>query len=126
MINYTSDAGDIVIGARWPVEGNLTIALTQAGGWAAGAASRIWRLHVSSYQSGGTPKMTLTSQTSVVVGTVLTLTFYATPTQTAELVAGRNYVDLESVETSGETTISRFYDVVAGKATVRNKTGEVE
>lgn len=113
--------GYMTRGGLWPEGGAvLTIALTRSTGWA-GAAAWTWTLRISRDRLGGTPDLTLTSASAVVVSTVMTLTFVATAAETDSLPeTGRYYVQVHS-KTGIATS---FYHDTLGKLEVVDGVGQ--
>ena len=125
MQQYTQDAwGEIVRGSRWPPANDpFTIEITNTNGWPVGADSWTWEVLLSRAVAGSTPDLTLTASAGLD-GNVLTLTFNATPAETAALPGGgrtKFYVDVRSTDGSG---VVSYYDVVQGYAWARDPAGQ--
>ncbi len=130
MLDYTEEAGEIIRGGRWPpAAGCITLTLTRTCdgdplNWPAGADGWTWELLISRYVAGSAPDLTLTAHSVDLAGHILTLTFYATPVNSASLPGGgRKRFDVDLKSTDGSAVVS-FYDGAQGWAHVRNAAGQ--
>jgi len=124
-VHYTANA-EIVRGGRWPAgSGTISLQLTKSGGWPASVESWTWSLLLSRYQGGGAADLAIEADAVSLSGSTLTVTFYATPTQTASLGgSGRTKFAVELKSEDGSGVVS-YYDQVEGYAWVRTRAGDV-
>jgi len=125
MRDYTrSEWGDVVRGSSWPPANDpFTIKITNTNGWPDGADGWTWEVLLSRALAGATPDVTLTASAELS-GNVMSLTFQATPVQTAALPGSgrtRFYVDVRSIDGSA---VASYYDCVHGFAWVRDAVGQ--
>ena len=95
--------------------------LTRSTGWA-GADAWTWELLLSRTLRAGTPDLTLTADSVAEDGTELTLTFHATPVETATL-PDKHAFAIELKSTDGAAVVS-YWDAAQGRALVRSAAGE--
>lgn len=124
--DFTEVTGPIVRGGRWPAaDDSLSVVVEKSSGWPAAAATTwTWKLLFSRTEKGGSADLELTASAAEISDTTITLTFAATPAQTAQLSgAGKItfHVDLQSTDADG---IVSYYPTVAGTAAVRDATGQ--
>lgn len=127
-INYTEDTGEIVRGGAWPPTAPhdvIEVKITKSNEWAAGADGWVWEMIISRGIRGSTPDLVLIATDCSVDGKVVTLTFFATAAQTAELQAGSTEfnVDIRSTE-AGDPAIPSYYDPAQGTVQVRDPVGQ--
>ena len=126
-VDYTEDSGPIVRGSRWPVAGGTTeVTLERSAAWPATVEAWDWEMLLSSSILGGTPDVTLTAVAVSEADDVVTLTFSATPTQTALVGAvgdGKVTAGVDIKSTDGDGVVSIYSDM-HGTADVRDAVGE--